>query len=91
MARRRAADGIEAGTDFDAAIAALRRVGNPHQTAHGLLDHAAYLFHRGETDQAIALVDEARETADRLRAEPLLLRAEEISATAAESGAVAER
>jgi tetratricopeptide (TPR) repeat protein len=93
IARRLADDGEDAGADFDAAIAALRRVGSPYNTAHGLLDQAAYLFRCGDTDQAAALVDEARVTAERLRADPLLVRAEQVNADALdrESGTAVER
>ena len=93
MARRLADDGEDAGADFDAAIAALRKVGSPFNLAHGLLDQAAYLFRCGDSDQATALVDEARVTAERLRAGPLLARAEQVNADALsrESGAAVER
>lgn len=56
------------------AVEALRQVGRPYPLAEGLLDVARGLARLGDRDQAAALLTEAREIADRLRAAPLAAR-----------------
>jgi hypothetical protein len=100
MARRHADSGDDgAGPAFESAIADLRRAGNPHNVAHGLLDYAAYLIRTGSTAEAMPLLDEAREIGTRLGAQPVLDRVDDLAGSAAgaavapvgESGVVAER
>jgi predicted ATPase len=73
-----AADEPDARPVFAAAIAGLRQHSTPYHLAHGLLDHAEYLVHTGDSEAAAAVVDEARDIAGRLRCQPLLDRAEAI-------------
>ena len=60
---------------FTAAITGLRQHSTPYHLAHGLLDHAEYLVRRGDTEAAEAAIAEAHDIADRLRCQPLLDRA----------------
>jgi class 3 adenylate cyclase/tetratricopeptide (TPR) repeat protein len=63
-----------------AAVTSLRQVASPYHLAHGLLDHAGHLIEIGDQAGATGLVDEARDIAERLRARPLLDRANHLSA-----------
>ncbi len=65
---------------FEEAITALKEVGNPYELAQALIDHATWLAGIGETARASAALDEARETATRLRCPPLRLRADSVAA-----------
>jgi len=68
-----AADGApDAAAAFAAAIASLRERGTPYHLAHGLLDHAQYLLAHDDADAAALAVEEARDTGDRLRCQPML-------------------
>ncbi len=74
-ARGRLATGDTSALEvMSAAVEALRQVGRPYPLAEGLLDYATGLARVGERDQATALLDEARQIADRLRAAPLVAR-----------------
>jgi len=64
------------GAAFTAAIVGLRQHSTPYHLAHGLLDHAAHLAARGDTEAAAAATGEARGIAQRLGCQPLLDRAE---------------
>jgi len=70
----------DAAASFAAAIAGVREHGTPYHLAHGLLDHAQQLSRRGDADAAAAAAGEARDIARRLCCQPLLDRAEVISA-----------
>ena len=84
-ARLAAGDGDPAaGAAFALAISGLRALSTPYHLAHGLLDHAQYLTHTGEAEDAAAAIEEARGIASRLRCQPLLDRAAEL--TPAEHG-----
>jgi class 3 adenylate cyclase/tetratricopeptide (TPR) repeat protein len=74
-ARDRAEQAAEA---FAAAIRGLREHSTPYHLAHGLLDHADYLFDTN-ADGAAAAIAEARDIATRLRCQPLLDRIDAIS------------
>ena len=79
-ARLAAADADPAaGEAFTAAVAALRQHSTPYHLAHGLLDLAAYLTDAGDVPAAAQAIDEARDIAQRLRCQPLLERAEELT------------
>jgi hypothetical protein len=78
-ARLTAADGgQDADAAFTAAIAGLRQHSTPYHLSHGLLDYAAHLAARGDTDAAAAAISEAAAIAARLGCQPLLDRAETI-------------
>jgi class 3 adenylate cyclase/tetratricopeptide (TPR) repeat protein len=83
-ARLSAADGDQgAAVSFAAAVASLRELSTPYHLAHGLLDQAEFLQRRGNGDDAegaAAAVEEARGIAERLRCQPLLDRAAEMTA-----------
>ena len=76
-----------AGSDGDpaapaaltSAISGLRELSTPYHLAHGLLDHAEYLTRLGDTEAAEAAVGEARDIAGRLRCQPLLDRAADLT------------
>jgi tetratricopeptide (TPR) repeat protein len=70
--------------DLAAAITGLRELSTPYHLAHGLLDHAAVLSRRGEPEAAAAAVAEATAIAARLRCQPLLDRAAQVTAAADE-------
>jgi hypothetical protein len=70
-----AADPDAAGPAFAAAIAGLRQHSTPYHLAQGLLDHAAHLAARGETEAATAAAGEAVGIAARLGCQPLADRA----------------
>ncbi len=61
---------------FAAAIVGLREHSTPYHLAHGLLDHAAHLAARGDTEAARAAISEAVGIAARLGCQPLGDRAE---------------
>ncbi len=85
-ARLAAADHHDDAADrFDVAIDALRSMSTPFHLAHGLLDHAAFLIERGETESADLAIGEARAVADRLGCRPLLARADRLTAVEAVS------
>jgi hypothetical protein len=63
---------------FAVAITCLREQSTPYHLAHGLLDHAGQLTHRGDGDAAAQAIDEARGIGRRLRCQPLLDRADEL-------------
>ncbi len=72
---------------FATAISNLREHSTPYHLAHGLLDHAQHLIHRGETEAAKEAITQACDIAARLRCQPLLDRAAAI--TSAEPRALA--
>ena len=76
LARARLAS--DNGPEFAAAITGLRELSTPYHLAHGLLDYAAVLSRRGETEAAAAALDEATAVAAQLRCQPLLDRAAEL-------------
>jgi hypothetical protein len=79
-ARLAAADGAaDAAAAFAAALTGLRERSTPYHLAHGLLDHAQYLLAHGDADAAALTVEEARDIGHRLRCQPLLDRADELS------------
>ena len=61
---------------FAAAIDGLRQHSTPYHLAHGLLDHAAHLAARGDTEAAAAAAGEAACIASRLGCQPLIDRAD---------------
>jgi class 3 adenylate cyclase/tetratricopeptide (TPR) repeat protein len=65
---------------FETAIAELRRFPAPHHLGHALLDYAEQLSVAGEHAAATSAVGEARQIAERLRAKPLLVRADTAAA-----------
>jgi class 3 adenylate cyclase/tetratricopeptide (TPR) repeat protein len=67
----------EAAEMFASAISGLRERSTPYHLAHGLLDYARYL----DSEAAEAAVSEAREIAARLRCQPLLDRAADLTRT----------
>jgi tetratricopeptide (TPR) repeat protein len=69
-----------AGASFAAAVNNLREYSTPFHLAHGLLDHADYLSRLGDADAAGTAISEAVEIAQRLRCQPLLDRALDLSA-----------
>ena len=71
--------GPQTGAAFTAAITGLRQHSTPYQLAHGLLDHAEYLARLADTEAARAAIAEAREIAGRLRCQPLLDRAANLT------------
>jgi class 3 adenylate cyclase/predicted ATPase len=75
-ARLAAAADPDAGPAFAAAIDGLRQHSTPYHLAHGLLDHAAHLAARGDTEAAAAAAGEAAGIASRLGCQPLIDRAE---------------
>src|SRR5215469_8748216 len=68
-----------ADASFITAISRLREHSTPYHLAHGLLDHAQYIAQLGDTDAAEAAVAEARGIAERLRCQPLLDRATDLT------------
>ena len=77
-ARLFADDDEAAAASFAAAIAGLRERSTPYHLAHGLLDHARYLFCHGDTEGAAAAIEEADDIGRRLRCQPLLDRADDL-------------
>ncbi len=68
----------QAAAAFAAAISSLRELSTPYHLAHGLLDQAAHLAARGDTEAATAAIGEARGIAQRLGCQPLADRLETI-------------
>jgi uncharacterized protein HemY len=66
----------DADARFATALTMLRRLTSPFHLAHGLLDHADHLTKSGDLAGAAPLIEEARAIAERLRAQPLLQRAD---------------
>ena len=78
--RRAADDGDSAAAAaFEAAISSLRELSTPYHLAHGLLDHAGHLTRLGDTEAAAAAIGEARDIAGKLRCQPLLDQAADIT------------
>ncbi len=73
-------DGSEAGGALAQAVTALRVAPSPYHLAHGLLDHAQFLAGVDDEHGSSALIEEARLIGRRLRAQPLLDRAEALAA-----------
>jgi tetratricopeptide (TPR) repeat protein len=66
--------------DFAAAVTGLRERSTPYHPSHGLLDHAE--CQGPQTPDAAALaIDEARTIGERLRCQPLLVRADAVERT----------
>jgi class 3 adenylate cyclase/predicted ATPase len=65
-----------------AAVSSLRELSTPYHLAHGLLDQAQHLISLPDPDAAALAVDEARTIADRLRCQPLLDRAADLTTAA---------
>jgi len=79
-ARLAASEGDQATrASFAAAISRLREHSTPYHLAHGLLDDAQYLTQLGDIDAAEAAIAEARGIAERLRCQPLLDRAADLT------------
>jgi len=75
----------EAEPHFDAAVAALRAVGEPFWVATALLEQAEWLAGHGRADEIAPLLAEAREVFERLRSQPRLERVERLEAAYATS------
>jgi class 3 adenylate cyclase/tetratricopeptide (TPR) repeat protein len=71
---RLAGDAPAADTDFVAAASGLRRLELPFHLALVLLEHGEWLAARGRPEDAQALLAEARDTFERLQAQPWLER-----------------
>jgi hypothetical protein len=87
LARLAAADHDPSATPtFAAAINSLRELSTPYHLAHGLLDQAQHLLSLPDPDPdpdaAAQAVDEARTIATRLRCQPLLDRAADLTSAA---------
>lgn len=65
-------DQSDAAPAFASAITSLREPSAPYHLALGLLAYAEYLARQGDTDGAVAAVEEARGIAERLRCQPPL-------------------
>jgi class 3 adenylate cyclase/tetratricopeptide (TPR) repeat protein len=79
-ARLTAIDGDQdAAAAFTAAISRLREQSTPYHLAQGLLDHAQYLTRLHDPQAAEAALGEARDIAGRLRCQPLLDRAANLT------------
>jgi class 3 adenylate cyclase/predicted ATPase len=68
-----------AAAAFAAAISGLRELSTPYHLAHGLLDHATQLLRLGDIEAAEAAIGKARDIAGRLRCQPLLDRAADLT------------
>jgi hypothetical protein len=68
-----------AAAAFAAAISNLRELSTPYHLAHGLLDHTEYLTRDGDAEAAVQAIEEARDIAARLRCQPLLDRAADLT------------
>jgi class 3 adenylate cyclase/tetratricopeptide (TPR) repeat protein len=64
---------------FAKAVTSLREHSTPYHLAHGLLDHAEFLTRRGDAEAVGKAVSEARDIAERLRCQPLLDRAADLT------------
>jgi hypothetical protein len=71
--------GPDAAAAFTAAISSLREQSTPYQLAHGLLDHAWYLTRLPDAGAAARAAGEARDIVGRLRCQPLLDRAADLT------------
>jgi hypothetical protein len=71
--------GPDAGGAFAAAIGSLRELSTPYHLAHGLFDYAQYLTGRPDAEAAAHVLGEARAIAGRLRCQPLLDRARQLT------------
>jgi predicted ATPase len=79
-ARLAAGDGDPAAAvAFASAVSNLRELSTPYHFAHGLLDHAQYLTRLHDAEAAEAAIGEARAIAGRLRCQPLLDRAADMT------------
>jgi class 3 adenylate cyclase/tetratricopeptide (TPR) repeat protein len=79
-ARLAAGDGDPAAAvAFASAVSSLPELSTPFHLAHGLLDHAQYLTRLHDTEAAEAAIGEARAIAGRLRCQPLLDRAADMT------------
>ena len=79
-ARLAASDGEQAAAaSFAAAVSGMHEHSTPYHFAHGLLDHAAYLIRLGDADAAETAVSEAGDIAQRLRCQPLVDRAADLT------------
>ena len=72
-------DDPAATASFAPAISGQREHSTPYHLAHGLLDHPDYLTRLGDTDAAETAISEARGIAERLRCQPLLDRAADLT------------
>jgi class 3 adenylate cyclase/predicted ATPase len=70
-----------AAAGFAAAITSLREQSTPYHLGHGLLDHAEHLTRLHDAEAAAAAISEARAIAGRLRCQPLLDRAADLTRT----------
>jgi len=78
--RLAASDGDPAaGASFAAAVTGLRKHSTPYHLAHGLLDHAQYLTRLGDSEAAEAAISKVRDIARRLRCQPLINRAADLT------------
>ena len=81
QARLAASNGEQdVAASFTDAISGVREHGSLYHLAYGLLDQAAYLIRLGATEAAETAIGEARSIADRLRCQPLLDRAADLTA-----------
>jgi len=81
QARLTASNGEQGvAASFTDAISGVREHGSLYHLAHGLLDQAAYLIRLGATEAAETAIGEACGIADRLRCQPLLDRAADLTA-----------
>jgi hypothetical protein len=80
-----------ANVAFAEALLALRRAPSPYHLANGLLDHAQHLAATDDFTGCVALVTEARIIATRLRAQPLLDRADQLLTNVASPEEMAAR
>jgi class 3 adenylate cyclase/tetratricopeptide (TPR) repeat protein len=64
---------------FAKAVTSLHEHSTPYHLAHGLLDHAEYLTRLGDAQAADDAISEARDIAERLRCQPLLDRATDLT------------
>jgi class 3 adenylate cyclase/predicted ATPase len=79
-ARLAAGDGDPAAAAaFASAVSSLRELSTPYHLAHGLLDHAQYLTRLHDAEAAAHALGEARAIAGRLRCQPLLDRAADVT------------
>ena len=79
-ARLAASDGDPSASGaFAAAISGLRELSTPYHLAHGLLDHTEYLTRHEDAEAAVQAIEEARDIAARLRCQPLLDRAADLT------------
>ncbi len=79
LVRARLAD--DDGVALSDAVGALRKAASPFHLAHGLLDQAEFLERADRAEEAQPLVDEARAIGERLRARPLIDRAERLASS----------